>query len=146
MSSDGTIATHFGDLTDGRDKQGQRHTLGDVITIAICAIIAGGEGWTDMELYGRTKETWFRSFLELAHGIPSDDTFRRVFEAIDPEKFQGCFMSWVEAINKLTSGQVVAIDGKTVKGTRGKGQRAIHMVSAFASVSDQSGVRFPHIL
>ncbi|MEZ4644287.1 MAG: transposase family protein [Chloroflexota bacterium] len=60
--------------------QGKRHLLLDVITIAICGIIAGGEGWTDMELFGQTKETWFRSFLTLTHGIPSDDTFRRVFE------------------------------------------------------------------
>lgn len=133
MLSEGTIAVHFGDLVDERDDQGKRHSLLDVITIAICALIAGGEGWTDMELFGQTKEAWFQGFLDLPHGIPSDDTFRRVFEAIDPEKFQSCFMSWVQAIHRLTSGQVIAIDGKTVKGTRRSGQKAIHMVSAWAS-------------
>lgn len=133
MSSEGTIATHFGDLVDKRDNQGKRHLLLDVITIAICTIIAGGEGWTDMELFGQTKEAWFRSFLELPHGIPSDDTFRRVFERIDPEKFQKCFMNWVKVIQQLTSGQVIAVDGKTVKGTRRSGQKAIHIVSAWAS-------------
>ena len=133
MLSEGTIATHFGELDDGREDQGKRHSLLDVITIAICAIIAGGEGWTDMELFGQTKEAWFRSFLTLPHGIPSDDTFRRVFEVIDPEKFQQCFMNWVEAVHRLIGGQVIAIDGKTVKGTGRTRQKAIHMVSAWAS-------------
>lgn len=135
MSSAGIIATHFEDLVDERNDQGKRHSLLDVITIAICAIIAGGEGWTDMELFGQTKEAWFRGFLELPHGVPSDDTFRRVFEAIDPEKFQGCFMNWVQAVHRLTDGQVIAIDGKTVKGTRRGQQKGIHMVSAWASAN-----------
>ena len=137
MSSEGTIAAHFGDLADDRRDQGKRHQLLDVITIAICAIVAGAEGWTDMELFDQAKEAWFRQFLELPHGIPSDDTFRRVFEAIDPEKFQASFISWVETISALTSGEVVAIDGKTVRGTYQKSsqKRAIDMVSAWATVN-----------
>jgi len=133
LSSDGTIATHFGDLVDERNNQGKRHLLLDVITIAICTIIAGGEGWTDMELFGQTKEAWFRSFLSLPHGIPSDDTFRRVFERIDPKKFQERFMNWVKVVEQLTGGQVIAIDGKTVKGTRSSTQKALHILSAWAS-------------
>ena len=135
MSRQGSIATHFGELEDKRENQGKRHLLLDVITIAICAIIAGGEGWRDMELFGQTKEAWFRGFLKLPHGIPSDDTFRRVFEGIDPEKFQSCFMNWVQAVHQVTGGQVIAIDGKTVKGTGYLGQKAIHMVSAWASAN-----------
>lgn len=135
MTSEGTIATHFSNIGDERRGQGKRHQLLDVISIAICAIIAGAEGWTDMELFGQTKEAWFREFLELPHGIPSDDTFRRVFAAIDPEKFQQSFISWVESISVLTAGEVVAIDGKSVRGTYQKGQkkRAVHMVSAWAA-------------
>jgi predicted transposase YbfD/YdcC len=135
MSSEGTIATHFSDLDDKRRGQGKRHHLLDVITIAICAIIAGAEGWTDMELFGQTKEEWFRGFLELPHGIPSDDTFRRVFEVIDPVKFQQRFMNWVQTISDLTAGEVIAIDGKAVRGTyqKDRKKRAVHMVSAWAT-------------
>ena len=135
MSSEGTIATHFGDLADDRRDQGKRHQFLDVITIAICAIVAGAEGWTDMELFGQAKEAWFRAFLDLPHGIPSDDTFRRVFEALNPEQFQASFISWVRTIHVLTAGEVVAVDGKTVRGTyqKGRQKRAIHMVSAWAT-------------
>ena len=86
-----------------------------------------------MELFNQTKEGWFRGFLSQPHGIPSDDTFRRVFEKINPKKFQQHFMDWVKAVEKLTRGQVIAIDGKTVKGTRHSKQKAIHIVSAWAS-------------
>lgn len=90
-----------------------------------------------MESFGQTKEAWFREFLELPHGILSSDTFRRVFEAIDPGKFQQSFINWVQTIRLLTAGEVVAIDGKTVRRTYQKGQkkRAVHMVSAWAAQS-----------
>jgi predicted transposase YbfD/YdcC len=137
MSSKGTIASHFSGLVDDRREQGKRHQLLDVLTIAICAIVSGAEGWTDMELFGQAKKEWLGQFLMLRHGIPSDDTIRRVFEAIEPEKFQASFMDWVQTISELTAGEVVAIDGKTVRGTYQKGSQkgAIHMVSAWASVN-----------
>ena len=134
MSSKVVISDYFSQLEDSRQEQGKRHQLLEVITIAVCAIIAGGEGWTDMELFAQTKADWLGSFLVLKHGLPSDDTFRRVFEGIDPEKFQKCFMEWIAKVQELTSGQVIPIDGKTVKGSRKKGsKRAIHMVSAWAT-------------
>jgi predicted transposase YbfD/YdcC len=105
--------------------------------IAICAAICGAEGWEDIELFGETKEEWLKGFLELPHGPPSDDTYRRVFAALDAEEFQSCFMDWIEAVEELTEGQVIAVDGKTVRRShdRKRGKKALQMVSAWASAN-----------
>jgi predicted transposase YbfD/YdcC len=130
-----TLEAQFADLTDPRTDHTLRHKLIDIVIIAILAVICGADGWTDVEEFGRAKERWLRKFLELPHGIPSHDTFGRVFARIDAQEFQQCFMSWVQAIHTLTQGQVIAVDGKCLRGTQDTylGKQAIHMVSAWAT-------------
>lgn len=132
-----SITEHFAGLEDPRAEHLNDHTLLDIITIAICAVICGAEGWTDVELFGNERLAWLRQFLELEHGIPSHDTFGRVFARLDPLQFEQCFLSWVGAVFQVTKGQVVAIDGKTVRRShdRGCGQAAIHLVSAWATAN-----------
>ena len=107
------------------------------MVIAICGVICGAEGWEDIELFGEAKEEWLRGFLELPHGIPSDDIYRRVFAALDVEEFQNCFMDWIEAVEGLTKGQVVAVDGKTLRRShdRATGKKSLQVVSAWASAN-----------
>jgi predicted transposase YbfD/YdcC len=131
-----TIAAYFSVLEDPR-RYNRRHKLLDIVVIAICATICGADGWEDVELFGETKEEWLKGFLELPHGPPSDDTYRRVFAALDAEEFQNCFMDWIEAVEELTQGQVIAVDGKTLRRShdRSKGKKALQMVSAWASAN-----------
>jgi predicted transposase YbfD/YdcC len=111
--------------------------LVNILTIALCGAICGADSWVDIELFGESKQEWFAQFLDLSNGIPSHDTFGRVFARLDPERFQNCFVDWAEAICEKLPGQVVAIDGKTVRRShdRTKGKAAIHMVSAWAAES-----------
>jgi len=99
-----TIADHFCAIDDPRIERSKQHKLIDIITIAICAVICGAEGWTDIETYGVTKYEWLKQFLELPNGIASHDTFARLFARLNPQQFQQCFLSWIKAINKVTSG------------------------------------------
>jgi len=128
------VTDYFSGLEDPR-RDNRRHLLLDMIIIAICAAICGADTWTDVELFGKAKEKWFRGFLELPHGIPSHDTFGRVFALLDPEQFQQCFRKWVEAVAERTQGQVVALDGKQLRRSHDKtlGKKAIYVVSAWAS-------------
>jgi predicted transposase YbfD/YdcC len=105
------------------------------VTIAICAVVSGAESWDDIELFGEIKADWFASFLDLPHGIPSHDTFNRVFAALDPDQFRTCFLHWMQAVAGVLPAQVIALDGKTVRHShdRAHGTHAIHMVSAWAS-------------
>ncbi len=130
-----TIADHFGKMEDPRSEWSIQHKLIDIITIAICAVICGADTWVDIETYGLAKKDWFKQFLELANGIPSHDTFARVFTRLDPEQFQQSFLSWVKSISNVTQGEVIAIDGKTLRHSydRSQSQKAIHMVSAWAT-------------
>ena len=130
-----TIVDHFKDLEDKRVERTKRHKLIDIVTIAICAVICGVDSWVLMEAYGKKKEKWLKQFLELPNGIPSHDTFARVFARIDPQQFHNCFLSWIKSINKITEGEVIAIDGKTLRHSydKGKDKGAIHMVSAWAT-------------
>ena len=107
-----SLVEHFSNITDPRIDRTKRHKLIDILVISICATICGAEGWEEFELFGQAKFDWFKSFLELPNGIPSDDTFRRVIGRIDPRQFQQCFLEWVGSVYHLTQGQVVAIDGK----------------------------------
>ena len=134
---DASILTHFASLEDPRDIRGKEHLLLDIITIALCAVISGAEGWEDMAEYGRAKQDWLSTFLALPSGIPCADTFGRVFARLDPEQMQCCFISWVKAISELLGAEVVGIDGKILRhsGDKGCGKAAIHMVSAWASVN-----------
>ncbi|MDY6900708.1 MAG: ISAs1 family transposase [Cyanobacteriota bacterium] len=132
-----TIADYFVDLEDPRIERTKRHQLIDVITIAICAVICGADSWVAIETYGQAKEEWLKRFLELPNGIPSHDTFARIFASINPQKFQECFLSWIKSIVVLTDGEVIAIDGKNLKHSYDKkaGNRAINMVSAWAGTN-----------
>jgi predicted transposase YbfD/YdcC len=125
----------FGDLPDPRVAGRCEHKLLDIIIIAVCGVLCGADSWVGIETVGRAKESWFREFLELEHGIPSHDTFGYVFAKMDAEAFQSRFMRWVETVFRVTKGQVVAIDGKTARGSHEKaiGKEAIHVVSAWAS-------------
>jgi predicted transposase YbfD/YdcC len=131
------ISEHFADLKDPRVERCRLYPLVEILTIALCAIICGAEGWEDMAYWGEDKQEWLKQHLglELRHGIPTDDTFRRVFARLDPVEFQLCFLSWTQAIQVRTKGEVIPIDGKTLRhsfDTAAK-QSAIHMVSAWAS-------------
>ena len=131
----GNITRHFAQVKDPRIDRTKRHPLMDIFVIAILAVICGADGWTDMELFGQTKLDWLKSFLELPHGIPSHDTFGRVFARIDAEEFERSFREWVQAISELTQGQVIAVDGKQLRGSQDTqlGKQAIWMVSAWAT-------------
>jgi predicted transposase YbfD/YdcC len=130
-----TIATYFEKLDDPRIDRTRLHLLRDILAIAICAIICDADGWVDVENYGVSKHAWLTTFLELPHGIPSHDTFGRVFAQIDPIQFQHCFMRWMRALYQVTHGEIVPIDGKTLRHSFDTtiGQSPIHMVSAWAT-------------
>jgi len=129
------IREHFATLEDPRVERTKQHQLLDIITIALCAVICGADTWVDVEVWGRAKQGWLESFLSLPNGIPSHDTFGRVFARLNPEHFQQCFLDWVQAVNSVLPSQQIAIDGKTVRRShdRGVGKAAIHLVSAWAA-------------
>ena len=130
-----SIVEHFGDVEDPRVEYLVEHKLIDIITIGLCAVIAGADNWTEVAQYGQEKEAWFKQFLELEAGIPSHDTFGRVFGQMEPEQLQSSFLSWVQAVYQVTEGQVVPIDGKKLRRShdRSNDQQAVWMVSAWAS-------------
>lgn len=128
------IVEHFTDMTDPREDN-RRHLLLDIIVIVICASICGAEKWEDIEAFGRSKEPWLRRFLKLPQGIPSHDTFARVFARLDPKVLNERFVSWVALVNPHHTQEIISIDGKTLRGSAdsGSGTQAIHMVSAWAN-------------
>lgn len=131
------IEKHFSLLKDPRVKLKTSHKLIDIIVIAICAVICGADAWTQMEEFGKSKLKWFKSFLELPHGIPSHNTFGRVFSIISAKSFQSCFQQWINDVFDITDGQVIPIDGKTLKRSYNKksDKSAIHMVHAWAATN-----------
>jgi len=131
---DASILMHFASLEDPRDNRGKEHLLLDIITISICAVLSGAEGWEDIAEYGSAKQEWLSTFLPLPNGIPCADTFARVFARLDPQQLQKCFGSWVKAISNLVAGDNVGIDGKTLRHSydKSKDEAAIHLVSAWA--------------
>ena len=133
-----SIDLYFSNVTDPRMSGKIDHILMDIITIAICAVICGAEGWTDVENFGKKKVLWLKTFLELPNGIPSHDTFGRIFAKIDPIEFQNSFQHWVQTISTLTKGKIVALDGKQLRGSKDNflGKRAIYMVSAWAEANE----------
>ena len=130
-----TLIDHFSRIPDFRCKHNKKHKLVDIMVITICAVIGGANDWNAIETFGNAKIAWLQTFLELPSGIPSHDTFRRIFSILSPNIFQDCFLSWVNSVVQFTNGQVVAIDGKTLRRShdKGSGKTAIHMVSAWAT-------------
>ena len=132
---DVSIVSHFKDLPDPRIERAKKHRLIDIIVIALGSIMVGGDGFQDMELFGKSKQAWLQQFLDLPNGIPSHDTFGRVFARLNPKRFHQCFLSWTQAVSKLTQGAVVSLDGKTVKASfdRATELSPVHVVSAWCS-------------
>lgn len=136
-----TILDYFAVLPDPRRDRCKKHQLLDIITIAILAVICGADNFVEIQEFGEAKEEWLKTFLMLENGIPSHDTFRRVFSLIEPEQFRQCFLSWIAAVQTaLDKPEVVAVDGKTLRGTieRATEKSALQMVSAWACESGLS--------
>jgi predicted transposase YbfD/YdcC len=132
-----SIDKHFGEIEDPRVERRRAHHLVDIIAIALFAVISGADSWVGIETYGQAKEEWLKQFLKLANGIPSHDTFARVFARLDPEKLEAEFRNWVQTIAGKLSAQVIAIDGKASRGSydREKGIKDLQLVSAWATSS-----------
>lgn len=133
-----SLVTFFLGVEDPRLQRGRRHLLLDIMVIAVCAVVCGSRGWSEIEEWAEGNEPWLRTFLKLPHGIPSADTFARVFSIMDAKRFEQCFSDWAQAVNRFCGGKLIAIDGKTLRrsfNTAAK-KSAIHLVSAW-SVENQ---------
>ena len=132
-----SIIDHFASVDDPRMERTRKHKLGDIIAVAICAVIAGADSWVDIESFGNAKIDRFETFRELPNVIPSHDTFGRVFSIIDARNFQDLFIEWTKRVWEAAEGQVVAIDGKTVRRSADKanGKSPIHMAGAWATAN-----------
>src|SRR5262245_49362224 len=128
------LLDHLAHLRDPRLRRGQGHPLGTIVGIALCAMLGGADDWVAVERFGHAKFDWLSRFLDLSNGIPSHDTFGRVFARLGPVQFEACFRDWVAAVTTRLPG-LVAIDGKTSRGSRDKasGIKALHLVSAWAA-------------
>ena len=137
MRTPSSFQAHFASLTDPRSSHApnQRHELLDMLVIAVCAVLCGADGWEDIEEYGKAQAAWFAEVWNLPHGLPGHDTFRRVLSRLDPDELTQCFLSWTAALSDFSVGDIVAIDGKTLRHSfdRAAAKAAIHMVSAWAS-------------
>jgi predicted transposase YbfD/YdcC len=128
------LKEHFSAIDDPRAQHRIEHLLLDIVLITICAVICGADNWVEIENYGIAKQEWLNTFLELPNGIPSHDTLERTFARLRPQQVQQCFLNWVQAVFNISDGQLINIDGKTLRGSyeRGGKQGMIHMVSAWA--------------
>ena len=134
MTSDSNMITIFGNVEDPRSHINKLHSLVDILLIGIISVICGAETWKQMIEFSNSKEDFLRKFLDLKNGIPSEDTINRVFSSIDSDQFEACFIQWVNSISTLSKGQVIAIDGKTLRGAKSNGKKSpVHMVSAWAN-------------
>lgn len=126
---------HFGQLPDPRTKEHKIiHKVYDIVFISIAAVICGAEDWYDIADFGEDNESWLKDILELPGGLPSHDTYNRLFSLFDPQALQQCFVSWVQSIAELSEGQIVSLDGKQMRHSGEKGSKAIiHMVSAWSN-------------
>jgi len=134
MKTTNDLRVIFSQLEDPRSNINKLHKLEDILLIGVISVICAADTWKNMETYAKAKEGFLRTFLELPYGVPSDDTFNRVFSSIDSEQFEKCFVRWVRDLVDLTNGEVIPIDGKTIRGAKSKGKKSpFHMVSAWAS-------------
>jgi predicted transposase YbfD/YdcC len=134
MNKNNELISVFGSIEDPRSHINQLHDLVDILLIGIISVICGAETWKQMIEFANSKEEFLRKFLKLENGIPSEDTINRVFSSIDSMQFENCFIQWVNSITKVTKGQVIAIDGKTLRGAKSNGKKSpVHMVSAWAN-------------
>ena len=136
----GDLSDQLSILSDHRVERTKRHSLTNIMEIAICAVVCGADSWVDNEEFGKPKREWLSVFLDLSNGIPSHDIFGRFFPMLDSESFERFFSEWVVSVSGLTTGQVIAIDGKTVRRSLAGfiGRDAIHMVSAWATANHVS--------
>lgn len=130
-----SINTYFRKLKDPRIQRHRKHLLIDIITITICAAICNCDDWQQIETFARCRHDWLKKFLRLPNGVPSHDTFERVFDRLDPVAFQACFRNWMHALHADLGLSPIAIDGKTLRGSGGGGQKALHLVSAWATAN-----------
>ena len=130
-----TITEHFSTLSDPRIQLKIHHKLIDIVVITLCAVLCGADDFSEIADFGKAKEQWFRTFLDLPEGIPSHDTFRRIFSLLDPEQFAKCFASWIRGAFPMSDSDIVAVDGKTARRShdRANGKPCIHMVSAWSA-------------
>ena len=127
----------FNQIEDPRSDINKLHKLEDILLIGIISVICAADTWKDMEAFAKGREEFLKTFLDLPNGIPSDDTFNRVFSTIDSTQFESCFIDWVSGLVNLTNKEVIPIDGKTIRGAKSKGKKSpFHMVSAWASKSN----------
>src|SRR5688572_3912929 len=133
-----SIPNYFAKLKDPRRRHRRLHHLQDIIVISLCAVIANAQDWQEIETFGRKRHEWLRGFLELPNGIPSHDTFERVFERLNPQAFQACFRDWVRAVSATLNIKHVAIDGKTLRGSGSAKLGPLHLVSAWATAQHLS--------
>ena len=133
-----SIRKYFGKLKDPRRRHRRLHQLQDIIVISLCAVIANAQDWQEIETFGRKRHDWLRGFLDLPNGIPSHDTFERVFERLNPQAFHACFRAWVKAISAALKIKHVAIDGKTLRGSGSAKLGPLHLVSAWATAQHLS--------
>lgn len=127
-----SLLTHFRDLPDPRVNRTLDHDLIDILVIAICTLLCGGETFNDMADFGLAKQDWFQTFLTLRNGIPSHDTFNRVLAAIDPKAFLDCFLRWTQSVRQAVPGEIVALDGKALRRALAQDQSCQYIVSAWA--------------
>ena len=134
MADTRSLVEHFEILTDPRIERAKKHSLRDILVIAICAVICDADGWEDIEQFGKSREVWLKTFLDLKNGVPCHDTFARVFARLEPKAFQRCFVEWISTVHATTAGQVVPIDGKTLRRSfdKAKALGALHLVSAWS--------------
>ena len=128
---------HFSVIRDPRIDRTKLHPLNNILFIALCAVISGAESWGEMETFGENKKVWLSKYLDLAHGIPSHDTFARVFAQLDPREFQKGFLSWIQSVYQKTQGEIISIDGKTLRRSHdaSKAQEPLHLISAWADAN-----------
>ncbi len=127
-----SLVDHFRRVPDPRIDRRKAHELVDVLVIAVCTLLCAGESFNDMEDFGKAKQEWFKTFLSLRNGIPSHDTFNRVFAALDPQQFLDCFLRWTQSLRQAVSQEIVALDGKALRRALSQGQSVKYVVSAWA--------------